>query len=488
MKFSLSSRLILFFGMAVLFVSSCARNPVTGKKEVNFMSESREIALGKEADPQIVASYGLYQDEAIQKFIDAKGQEMAKISHRPTLPYEFKVLDSPVVNAFALPGGYVYFTRGILAHFNNEAEFAGVLGHEIGHITARHGAKQQRNAILGQIGLIGGIILSEKFRAFANEANTGLQLLMLRNSRAAESESDELGVLYSTQIGYDSHHMANFFGTLRRLQEESGQSLPTFMSTHPDPGNRFNDVHSLSDKAQEMMPDREYQTNRNEYLRLIDGLIVGEDPKQGFVEDGKFYHPELLFEFLVPANWRVNNTPNAVQMAPQDGKALMTMVLSPEKTLNAAAQRVVQENKLNVVENANRKINGLDAVVMIADQVTQGQNGQSNTIRIYSTLIKYGELIYIIHGMSTPEDFNRYFSTFQNTGRSFARLTDQSKINKKPDVLKIVTVPSNMTHAQAMQKFGMNAEQSKQLEILNGMESTTALKAGTLLKTLAKGK
>ena len=122
-----------------LMLSTCAVNPVTGKKELMFMSEEQEIALGQQSDPSIVAMYGLYEDETLQEFINKKGQEMAAISHRPHLKYEFKILDSPVVNAFALPGGYVYFTRGILAHFNNEAEFAGVLGHEIGHITARHG-------------------------------------------------------------------------------------------------------------------------------------------------------------------------------------------------------------------------------------------------------------------------------------------------------------------------------------------------------------
>ena len=129
---------------------SCAVNPVTGKKEISFMSEEKELALGKQYDPSIVASFGLYENDKLQAFINEKGMEMAKISHRPHLPFEFKVLDSPVINAFAVPGGYVYFTRGILAHFNNEAEFAGVLGHEIGHVTARHSARSQTKQILGQ--------------------------------------------------------------------------------------------------------------------------------------------------------------------------------------------------------------------------------------------------------------------------------------------------------------------------------------------------
>nr|MBX2816198.1 M48 family metalloprotease [Saprospiraceae bacterium] len=166
----------------LLILSGCSVNPVTGKKEVVFMSEEREIEVGKANDPAIVASFGLFQDDDLQAFIDQRGQEMAKISHRPHLNYEFKILDSPVINAFALPGGYVYFTRGILAHFNNEAEFAGVLGHEIGHVTARHSAKQQTKQTLGQILFIGGLIVSPAFREFANEGAQFMQLMFLKYS------------------------------------------------------------------------------------------------------------------------------------------------------------------------------------------------------------------------------------------------------------------------------------------------------------------
>ena len=151
------------------------------------MSESQEIAMGQQSDPSIVAQFGLYQDETLQNFIEEKGQEMAVVSHRPNLKYEFKILDSPVVNAFAVPGGYVYFTRGIMAHFNNEAEFAGVLGHEIGHITARHSVKQYTNSMLAQIGLIAGVIIKPEFAQYLDVASEGRQLLFLRFGRDDES-------------------------------------------------------------------------------------------------------------------------------------------------------------------------------------------------------------------------------------------------------------------------------------------------------------
>ena len=215
---------------SIFLVNSCVINPVTGKKQLVLMSEEQEIAMGKDADPQIVAQYGLYENKALQDFITQKGKEMAAISHRPNLNYEFKILDSEVLNAFAVPGGYVYFTRGIMAHFNNEAEFAGVLGHEIGHITARHSVSQQTKAVLGQVGLIGSMILVPQVAEFAEPLSQGLGLLFLKFGRDAERQSDELGVEYSSKIGYDAREMAGFFNTLERKSSGvEGGELPDFL-------------------------------------------------------------------------------------------------------------------------------------------------------------------------------------------------------------------------------------------------------------------
>ena len=321
--------------VALLLFASCSRNPVTGKKELMLMSEGQELALGKESDPSIVAEYGLYNNPSLQAFINEKGKEMAAISHRPNLPYDFKILDSPVVNAFAVPGGYVYFTRGIMGHFNNEAEFAGVLGHEIGHIAAKHSAKQYSQQMITQVLFIGGLLVSKDFRNFADVAQQGIGLLFLKFSRDHETESDKLGVEYSSKVGYDAHQMAGFFKTLKRLSGEDG-NVPTFLSTHPDPGDRYVNVNQLATEAQKTMDPSTLKVNRNNYLRMIDGIIYGEDPKQGYVENNVFYHPELKFQFNVPATWKTLNSPSQLQMAPADGKALMVMELAEGSDLNAA--------------------------------------------------------------------------------------------------------------------------------------------------------
>src|SRR6476620_1157362 len=204
--------------------NQCAKNPVTGNRQLVLMSEAQELAMGKGADPQIIQQYGLYPDKGLQDFINEKGKQMAAISHRPNIQYNFRVVDSDILNAFAIPGGYVYVTRGIMAHFNNEAEFAGVLGHEIGHIAARHSVAQQRNALLGQLGIIAGVIIAPDLAQFAETASQGVGLLLLKFSRDAERESDRLGVEYSSKIGYDASQMADFFKTLQRQSEASGSA------------------------------------------------------------------------------------------------------------------------------------------------------------------------------------------------------------------------------------------------------------------------
>jgi predicted Zn-dependent protease len=282
------------------FVFSCVTNPVTGKKEFSLLTERDEKAMGLAYDPQVISEFGLYDDKNLQDFINEKGKKMAAISHRPTLGFQFRILDSPVVNAFAVPGGYVYFTRGIMAHFNNEAEFAGVLGHEIGHVTARHSARQYTSTMLAQLGFVLGMVVSEDFRQYSELAGLGLNLLFLQFSRSHESQSDKLGVEYSTKIGYDAHEMANFFQTIQRLQTQSGGGVPTILSTHPDPGNRYSRVHELAAKQQGGNPNKNLKVNRDSYLKMIDGIIYGEDPAQGYVEGSKFYHPVMKFQFDIP--------------------------------------------------------------------------------------------------------------------------------------------------------------------------------------------
>lgn len=479
---------ILIAAILVMLAPSCAVNPVTGKKQLMLMSEPQEVALGAQYDPTVVSTFGVYESPAIQAFITEKGREIGKISHRPNLEWHFKVLDSPVVNAFAVPGGYVYFTRGILAQFNNEAELIGVLGHEMGHVTARHSASQQTKQQLGQLLLIGGMIASEEFRKFGEYAMQGMQLLFLKFSRDNEREADRLGVEYSSKVGYDAHKMAEFFNVLNKMSmAEDHGGVPTFMSTHPDPGDRYNAVNQLAGAWQDSLKQSNWTINTDNYLRMIDGLVYGEDPRQGFVENSVFYHPEMKFRYPVPAGWQLVNSPLQVQMAPKDGKAVMIFSLAQQKTLNEAVQTTLKQLELTVLDSKNTTVNGFPAVGVISQQVSQNQQtGQQQVLKVLSYFIEYGGNVYLFHGVSAEADFNVNFRIFESTMINFDRLTDPAKLNVKPERIKIQTVQRTGTVADVLSGFGVPQNRIKEFALLNNMDATAQIQKGKLIKTLGK--
>ena len=474
---------------AALLLTGCAVNPVTGKKEVMLVSEGQELAMGAQSDPAVTAQMGLYPDKKIQAFINEKGKKMGAISHRPTLTYQFRVVDSPVINAFAIPGGYVYFTRGIMAHFNNEAQFAGVLGHEIGHITARHSAKQQTNSIIGQVGLLGAMIASPKLAQFGEQASQGLQLLFLKFSRDDESQADGLGVQYSSKIGYDASQMADFFQTLAREQEAKGSStIPDFMSTHPNPADRFTVVHQEADEWKQQNGNPKLAVNRDQYLRLIDGLVYGEDPKQGFVENSVFYHPELKFRFPIPTGWKSQNSPSQFQMADPSGKALLILLPAPGATPEEATQAIAKQMSLQPAESRRTTINGFPALVFTADQVQQDpQTGQQVAgVRVLGHIIQDGKSLYAFLGVAAPADFPAFAPQFSSVAEGFARLTEPDKLNRQPERIRIkkLTLRSNLR--QALTTAGVPEKRLEELAILNGMQLNEQVNAGSLIKLVGK--
>ncbi|NVO30133.1 M48 family metalloprotease [Hymenobacter lapidiphilus] len=476
--------------LAGLLLTGCAVNPVTGKKEVMLVSEGQELAMGKESDPAIIAQFGLYQNEKLQNYINTMGDKMGKVSHRPELNYQFRIVDSPVINAFAVPGGYVYFTRGIMANFNNEAQFAGVLGHEIGHVTARHSAKQQTTAMISQVGMVGAMIASPRFAQYGEQAMQGLQLLTLKFGRDDENQADELGVEYSTKIGYNAAEMADFFRTLEREQQQAGgQALPDFLSTHPNPADRYEHVNQLAAqwKAKPGTPAK-LAINRDAYLRLIDGITYGEDPRQGFVENNAFYHPELKFEFPVPQGWRSQNSPQQFQMAEPNGKALMMLTLAPGSSVQEAAQVVAKQLSLQVAESRELTVNGFPALAFVGTQVQQDQQtGQQQTgMQVLSYVIQDGKTIYALLGASAPQDFAAYSPVFTRTMEGFRRLTAADKLNRQPEHLRIRTTTTSQTLAQALSANGVPTKRHEEMAILNGMQLSDKLGRGMLFKVVGK--
>lgn len=466
----------------IVWVVACALNPVTGKRELMLLSSSDELAMGQQTDPHILQTYGKYENAELARYVNAIGKRLGSLSHQPNLAYSIQVLDSPVVNAFAVPGGYVYLTRGILAYFNDEAELAGVLAHEIGHIAARHSAQQYSKAQFAQLGLGLGSVLSKTFRKYAGVAQVGVELLFLSFSRSDEREADALGVEYSAKAGYDSDHMANMFVALERLNPgESQGGLPGWFSTHPNPENRIAAIHRDTQVWREKIQQTRFAVNRDQYLKQIDGLVFGEDPRQGYVEGHVFYHPELRFQFPVPAGWKLNNTASQVQMINQDQNAVILFSMAPEKTPAAAAQAFVTESKAAVLKSESAKVNGMPAQRLVSD-VTLEQG----VIRVMSYFIQKGQTVYVFLGYTEQGRFDGYSSVFNQTMGRFNNLTDSRKINVKPERLALMRTTTQGSLRQALGKFGVPNAKLEDMAILNGMKLDDAVPANTLLKVVVK--
>lgn len=463
---------------------NCATNPVTGKRELMFMSESQEIELGRESDPQIVAMYGVYEDSALTQYIGALGQRMAAISHRPDLPFTFRILDSPVVNAFALPGGFIYVTRGILAYVNNEAELAGVVGHEIGHVTARHSTQQYSKAQLASLGLGVGKVLSEDFRRYAGFAELGVGLLFLRFSRDNERQADELGVEYATKSGYDASHMSNFFKTLERLGEGAAQGgLPGWFSTHPNPADRVAATRRMAIERQQEEGARQWQVNRQTYLNMIDGLVYGEDPRQGFVEGNTFYHPALRFQFPVPLNWVVTNAPTHVQITSKEEDAAIMLSLEEGTDPQEAARRFVDRSKANVERAEPTSVSGFETYRLISHL-----ESNETSVHVLSYFIAKDGHMFVFHGLTTTARFAAYRNDFERTITNFAPLTDPDIISVEPERITIVQVTTTAALSTILDRYPSSRQKKEEIALLNGMDADEVVSAGTLIKVITSNK
>ncbi|MDP2052923.1 MAG: M48 family metalloprotease, partial [Acidobacteriota bacterium] len=282
---------------------------------MSLLSEAEEQAIGQQQDAEIRREMGVYDDPALQNYVSEIGQELARASHRPNLPWTFTVVDSPAINAFALPGGYIYVTRGILAYLDDESELAGVLGHEIGHVTARHAAQAYTRQAQAGIGLTILSIFVPGTQPFTELGAAGLSVLFLKHGREAEIEADRLGVEYGSSAGWDPSGVPRFLATLARVDALSEDGVPNWLSTHPDPGTRVGQATPVAGKFAAPTASR---TNRDQYLDRIAGLVHGDNPKDGIVRGNVFLHPLLRLGLTFPEGWDVINSPEAV-MAREPG-------------------------------------------------------------------------------------------------------------------------------------------------------------------------
>ena len=463
-------------------LTGCATNPVTGKRSLNLLSESQEAAIGAESDVAIVAQYGLLEDAAVSNYVEQIGERMVPVSHLPNLDFTFRVLDDPIVNAFALPGGYVYITRGILAYLNSEAALAGVVGHEIGHVTARHGADRYTKQILLGVGLGVGSVLSETFANYAGIAGGAGQLLLMKYGRDDERQSDELGVEYATALGYDTRDMGEFFHTLDRLSPGDG-GMPGWMSTHPDPGERWNTVGSLSLQEQTKHTGP-FVTRRDEYLRTIDGIVFGPDPRHGYFAGNTFHHPELRFRFPVPQGWQTQNGRSQVVMVEPQQAAAVIFQAAAGGSPAEAAQTFLTQTKATVIERSTPSIAGRSAV-----RIHSHIAGEGGVQVVVSTFFSHGGSTWAFHGLTSEAGWNTFRNALVASANGFAEETDPAVLGAKPWLVRAIEAPSSGRFSQVMAgqiAAGSGIADIEALAILNGMQADTTLQKGQLVKVIRR--
>jgi predicted Zn-dependent protease len=464
-----------FAALFALNAGGCATNPATGERQLSLISESQEIQMGQQSDQAVIAQLGLYPDSAVQRYVRTLGLKLAALSERPSLPWTFRVVDDPSVNAFALPGGFIYVTRGIMAYLESEAQLVSVLGHEIGHVTARHSVSQASKQQLAQIGLVVGSIISPTVAQAADVASAGLGLLFLKYGRDDENQADELGLRYMARGNYDPRQMPGVFTLLERVsQQASGGRTPEWLSTHPDPGNRREHINGLI--AQ--LPSQNFSNtivDQAQYLNVLDNIVYGVNPREGFFRGNEFLHPDLRFRFTFPQGWQHQNQKQAVLAVSPNQDAIIQISAATENSSAAAAQSFFGQQGISGTA-ARGTVNGLTAAGgSFSAQTEQG------VLQGDVTFIEYGGMVYQVLAYGPQSAWGSYQNVARNSVQSFGQLTDQSALNAQPMRLDVMTLPRAMSFSEFARQYAGPVD-ANELALLNQVDTNASLQAGRKVK------
>jgi predicted Zn-dependent protease len=484
------ARALLPLLITVPALEACAVgvNPVSGARRAYAYSWQQEIRLGERIDVEIVEQFGVVDDPGLTAYVARLGEAVLAQSHlrRPEALQEyrdtrftFRVLDTEVVNAFAAPGGYVYVTRGLLAHLENEAQLAVVLGHEVAHVAARHSSKGALSTGLVAVGVAGASALGEELggvaSALATIGGAGAELLLMRHSRDDERESDRLGVEYASRAGYDAAQAAHFFTALGRMSE--GRSwLRSFLSTHPDPGRREETVRSL---AAAHRGDEPGVVRADAYHERIDGIVMGEDPREGFIEDGVFHHPARRFSFPVPRGWEMARDGREVELAPATGTiGVLVHPGTRYATAAEAAAAFLEENRLTGVSSGGAERYGVPG-----RRVDATASDDDGSYRITAVWVEHEGAVLRFLALAAPDEARAMERSLATMLRGLRKLTDPGVLGVEPYRLEVVRV-------QRPTPFRALAEGRRRppdldvdaLAILNGVEPDEVIGAGRRLR------
>jgi predicted Zn-dependent protease len=466
-----------------LVLTACATNPVSGRREAVLMSEQQEIALGRDMNPKVLQAYGKYDDAALQAYVQGVGDKLAAVSHRPNLVYRFTVVDSTEVNAFALPGGYIYITRGILAYLNSEAELAGVLGHEIGHVTARHAVRQYTAATAAQLGMtLGGIFVPGMGSNVAQNVMGVLGQAMLSGyGREHELESDGLGAEYLARTGYDPQAILGVLRTLKaqgdyataqaKAEGQQPQTYHGLFASHPDEDTRLKEVLT---KASFLAPDQPAPDSRDMYLKHIDGMVYGDSAAQGVRRDNRFYHRDLDFALEFPAGWRLDNRPDRLLAIGPGGKAQAQ--LSSQDLNQRETPREFMTKRLGIRNPSGEEISPAGLPGYSAPLKIQGRPGRVS-------VVFHRNQAYVLASVALDgADVAAVDAAMRQTALSFHPLRDDEKSLAEPRHLRLHTAAAGDTFAALASQSRLAGNAEAQLRLLNASYPTGEIKAGQAVK------
>jgi predicted Zn-dependent protease len=431
--------------------------------------------MGREAAQEAEASIGLVDDAGLQAYVKGVGTKLAATSERPALPWTFGVVDDPTPNAFALPGGFIYVTRGMMSLMDSEAELASVLGHEIGHVTARHAVTMISRQQLTQLGLGLGGVLFPDIAAATQALGAGMQLLFLRYGRDAERQADDLGFAYAHKHDYNMNEMADVFGALQRASELEQQSpLPSWLASHPAPAER---VDAARERAAKLGSAAGGRVARAEYLQQIDGLTFGVNPRNGFFQENVFYHPDLRFRLTLPSGWQHANLAHAVVSVSQNQNAAVRLSLARDNDPALAARRFASQQNVVVGQTSRRSINGLQAFITPFN-VETADGGISGV----AAHLEHRDHVYEVLSYAAAPVFRQYQELLTNVIGSFGPVNDPKILNVEPRRIDIVTLRQNASLAQFNEDYPSSIPLPT-LALVNQVAGPSArLESGSLVK------
>lgn len=479
--------------LALLALTACMGTGGATVPSASAPITQSEAKQGAEAHPQLLAEFGGAMTGTHAAYVEQIGKNVAVQSGLGNAREDFTVslLNSSVNNAFAIPGGYVYTTRQLVALMNNEAELAAVLGHEVGHVAARHSQRRQktaqRNSILGVLGSIASNVLlgnSGLGNTLSNVFQQGSQLLTLKFSRSQELEADGLGVRYLTQAGYDPQAMSTVLRSLALQNNLDAQlqgrdaSVPAWASTHPDPASR---VSTASQKAQGLPGT---VTNRDSFLARIDGLLYGDDPAQGVIEGADFIHPDLKLRFTAPAGFYMVNGTRAVSINGQSGQAQLTTASYAgdlDSYVRAAFTALgSNQQKLAPASVQRTTVNGLKA----AFGTTRVNNGSSQLdVTVFAYEFAPGQAFHFqtVTAAGKGDVFSQMYQSMRRISASEAAAVIPRKI-------QVVTVGRGDSVASLARRMAYDNAQAERFRVLNGLGATDELRAGQKVKLVVRGR